>query len=64
VKETLTETAEPVLDTCEEGHGLVNARAAGGDQDGATDIDDKDDDKDAPDREATADNETLRARSR
>jgi subtilisin family serine protease len=65
VKETLTETAEPVLDTCEEGHGLVNARAAaGGDQDGATDIDDKDDDKDAPDREATADNETPSERDR
>ncbi|MWV38748.1 S8 family peptidase [Natrialba sp. INN-245] len=28
VRRTLTETAEPVLATCEEGHGLVDARAA------------------------------------
>lgn len=28
VWERLTETAEPVLETCEEGHGLVDARAA------------------------------------
>ncbi|MEY7851832.1 S8 family peptidase [Natrarchaeobius sp. A-rgal3] len=28
VRRTLTETAEPVLETCEEGHGLVDARAA------------------------------------
>ena len=28
VRRTLAETAEPVLETCEEGHGLVDARAA------------------------------------
>ncbi|GAB3677876.1 subtilisin AprE [Halopiger thermotolerans] len=28
VRRTLTETAEPVLETCEYGHGLVDARAA------------------------------------
>ncbi|MCU4743670.1 S8 family peptidase [Halobacteria archaeon AArc-m2/3/4] len=28
VRRTLTETAEPVLGSCEEGHGLVDARAA------------------------------------
>ncbi|WP_254861800.1 S8 family peptidase [Halovivax gelatinilyticus] len=31
VRSILAETAEPVLDTCEEGHGLVDARAALGD---------------------------------
>lgn len=31
VRQIVTETAEPVLDTCEEGHGLVDARAALGD---------------------------------
>lgn len=38
VREILAETAEPVLGTCAEGHGLVDARAAVGD-DRATDGD-------------------------
>ncbi|TYL39583.1 peptidase S8 [Natronococcus pandeyae] len=41
VREILAETAEPVLETCEEGDGLVDARAAVGD-DRATDGDDRD----------------------
>ncbi|WP_276255139.1 S8 family peptidase [Halomontanus rarus] len=39
VRRTLTETAEPVLGTCEEGHGLVDARAVL-DEDGTVEDDD------------------------
>ncbi|NGM68846.1 S8 family peptidase [Natronolimnobius sp. AArcel1] len=41
VRERLTETAEPVLETCEEGHGLVDARAAlEGETDGDNSLED------------------------
>lgn len=41
MRERLTETAEPVLETCEEGHGLVDARAAlEGETDGDNSLED------------------------
>ena len=55
VRATLTETTEMVLGTCEEGHGLVNARTAvDGEDNGRSDGDEADDTV----QETTADDET------